>query len=353
MTITPVKTQPLLDVRNVSKSFVQRRNHFGRPIERVHAVDDVSFTIRAGETLGLVGESGSGKSTLGRVIVGLTPADSGTVYVAGEDLLTMSRREMRQRRREIQMIFQDPLASLDPTKRIRDSVAEPLVIFDDLSKRELSSRVSELLERVNLGPHHLDRYPAELSGGQRQRVSIARALALGPQLIVADEAVSALDVSTQAEVINLLQRLQAEQDLTYLFISHNLAVIRHVSTRIAVMYLGRIVEEGPAAQVYDEPLHPYTQVLLAAVPDMGQVPEARKRIIIGGDVPDPANPPPGCNFSGRCPHAMAMCFEVDPTLMQRREDSSVACHLHDHGPALGAASVDSLAVPVRASKLGR
>lgn len=342
-------TTPLLQVQGLSKSFPRRRDLFGRVRESVRAVDGVDLEIRQGETLGVVGESGSGKSTLGRLVLGLVPADSGSIRFRDDELLSLSARQLRRRRRDLQMVFQDPYASLDPTKRIAQSVGEPLTIFEGLRGRERDDAVRELLTTVNLGAHHLHKYPAEMSGGQRQRVAIARALALHPALIVADEAVSALDVSTQSEVINLLVRLQREKALTYLFISHDLAVVRHVSTRIAVMYLGRVVEEGPAAQVYDEPLHPYTQALLQAIPVPDPDVQAnRPRIVLRGDAPDPAHPPSGCNFSSRCPYVMEICREKDPALLPVQPGSAAACHLHTTGPVLAGESVNSL-VPAAAA----
>lgn len=336
-------TDPLLKVSDLHKTFVRSGGLLGRSGPGVRAVDDVSFEVAAGETLGVVGESGSGKSTLGRLVLGLIPADSGSVEFDGVDLLKMSPRDLRRRRRDLQMIFQDPYASLDPTKTVGASIGEPLKIYEGLSRRARDDRAKELLERVNLGSHYLSRYPAEMSGGQRQRVAMARALALSPRLIVADEAVSALDVSTQSEVINLMSRLQRELSLTYIFISHNLGVVRHVATQIAVMYLGRIVEMGPAQQIYDEPLHPYTQALLSAIPVPDPaVQRTRQRIVLNGDIPDPAHPPVGCNFNTRCPYVMDICREVDPPLDPVRPGSGAACHLHAHGPQLGGLSVRQL-----------
>ncbi len=333
-------TEHLLEVNGLTKIFARQRGLLRRRREGVRALGDVSFFLDAGETLGIVGESGSGKSTLGRVVLGLLRADCGEVWFDGADLLQMSSRELRRRRRDLQMIFQDPYASLDPTKTIGASVGEPLTVFERLRRSERDERVEELLGRVGLGSHYLRRYPAEMSGGQRQRVAIARALALSPRLIVADEAVSALDVSTQSEVINLMSRLQRELSLTYLFISHNLGVVRHVATRIAVMYLGRIVEIGPAEQVYGEPLHPYTEALLSAIPVPDpKVQRDRERIVLQGDLPDPAHPPVGCNFNTRCPYVMEICRRVDPGLDPVREGSAVACHLHAEGPQLGGRSV--------------
>ncbi|MCW0213499.1 MAG: ATP-binding cassette domain-containing protein [Pseudonocardia sp.] len=291
-------------------------------------MDGVGFTIRAGETLGIVGESGSGKSTTGRLLLRLLEPDSGRLRFDGQDLLAESRSAFRHRRRDLQMIFQDSYASLDPTKTIRASVGEPLRIFEKLARRERDDRVRELLGLVGLRPDHLNRYPSEMSGGQRQRVAIARALSLTPRLVVADEAVSALDVSTQSDVLNLMRRLQRELDLTYLFISHNLSVVRHMSDRIAVMYLGRIVEIGPADQVYLEPRHPYTRAMLSAIPVPDPlVQRTRPRIVLTGDAPDPAHPPPGCNFVTRCPHAVPVCHEVDPVLEPDGDGYAVACHL--------------------------
>ena len=333
----------VLDVRALRKSFPRHRGLLGRSVESVVAVDGVTTQVQAGETLGVVGESGSGKSTLGRLILGLLPADSGSVWFRGEDLLSLSNRALRDRRRDLQMIFQDPYASLDPTKRIGHLVGEPLTIYSGLRGRERDDRVRELLALVNLGSYHLHRYPAEMSGGQRQRVAIARALALNPAIIVADEAVSALDVSTQAEIINLLRRLQEERALTYVFISHNLTVVRHVSTRIAVMYLGRVVEEGPAERVYAEPLHPYTEALLNAIPLPGpDVQPTRRRIVLRGEPPDPAHPPLGCNFSSRCPYVMDICRHDDPALSPISPGRTVACHLHTLGPTLAGESVSQL-----------
>jgi oligopeptide/dipeptide ABC transporter ATP-binding protein len=328
--MTTATSNPLVEVAGLSKRFVRRRNLLGRPVESVYALQDIDLQVRDGETLGIVGESGSGKSTLGRVILALESADAGTIRFAGEELRALRRRELKSRRREMQMIFQDPYSSLDPTKTVGTSILEPIVVHEGRRVAARSrDRVAELLEMVGLHPDFADRYPAEMSGGQRQRIAIARALALNPKLIVADEAVSALDASTQSEVINLMIRLQRELRLTYVFISHNLAVVRHISDRIAVMYLGRIVELGTRDQIYDDPQHPYTAALLAAVPQVRDEPAGGwDDIVLEGDPPDPTNPPPGCAFASRCPKVIASCTQVRPPLVPvGGTDRLAACHL--------------------------
>ncbi|MDT5272819.1 MAG: peptide/nickel transport system ATP-binding protein [Acidobacteriota bacterium] len=290
----------------------------------VRAVDGVTFDIYRGETLGLVGESGCGKSTVGRCLLRLIEPTRGEVEFAGRNVLATSGQDLRRLRREMQIIFQDPYASLNPRMRVRDIVSEPLVIHGIGDKGERRERVAELLRKVGLDPDYMNRYPHEFSGGQRQRIGIARALALNPKLVVADEPVSALDVSVQAQVVNLLEDLQGEFNLTYLFISHGLAVVEHISDRVAVMYLGRIVEVATAEELYANPLHPYTRALLSAIP----VPDPtrkRDRIVLKGDVPTPINPPSGCRFHTRCPEAIPDCARIDPDLREVTPHHTVAC----------------------------
>jgi len=312
-------TEVLVSVRNLYKHF---------PVEGsddvVRAVDGVSFQIFAGETLGLVGESGCGKSTVGRCLLRLIEPTSGTINFLGRDVLSLSRKELRELRREMQIIFQDPYASLNPRMKIGDIVGEPLVIHQQGTKGQQRERVAELLRRVGLDPDYMNRYAHEFSGGQRQRIGVARTLALNPKLIVADEPVSALDVSVQAQVVNLLQDLQEEFKLTYLFISHGLAVVEHISSRVAVMYLGRIVEIANAEDLYASPLHPYTQALLSAIP-LPDPKHKRERIILQGDVPTPINPPSGCRFRTRCPIAIEECAHIDPELREVAAGHHVAC----------------------------
>jgi len=314
-----VATETLVSVRDLVKHF-----HIEGSDDVVRAVDGVTFQILAGETLGLVGESGCGKSTVGRCLLRLIEPTSGEVNFQGRDILSLDRRDLRQIRREMQIIFQDPYASLNPRMKIGDIVGEPLVIHNEGTKSERRDRVAQLLRRVGLDPDYMNRYAHEFSGGQRQRIGVARTLALNPKLIVADEPVSALDVSVQAQVVNLLQELQEEFRLTYLFISHGLAVVEHISTRVAVMYLGRIVEIAPAAELYAQPLHPYTQALLSAIP-IPDPKQKRKRIILQGDVPTPINPPSGCRFRTRCPLAIEECAHIDPELREVSPGHPVAC----------------------------
>jgi oligopeptide transport system ATP-binding protein len=297
-----------------------------RQVGAVKAVDGISFDILQGETLGLVGESGCGKSTTGRAILQLYRPTGGEVHFEGQDLTALKGETLRRMRRRMQMIFQDPYASLNPRMTVGDIIGEPLVVHNISKGKERRERVQELLRVVGLNPYFVNRYPHEFSGGQRQRIGVARALAVNPDFIICDEPISALDVSIQAQVINLLEDLQAEFDLTYLFIAHDLSVVRHISDRIAVMYLGKLVELTTRQELYDNPLHPYTQALLSAVPIPDPVvEEQRHRIILEGDVPSPANPPVGCNFSTRCPVVMDVCKEQDPEFLDAGGRHWVAC----------------------------
>src|SRR6266516_4466373 len=319
---------PLLQAEHVIKYFpIKRGIVIQREVARVHAVDDVSLEVQRGETLGLVGESGCGKSTLGRSFVRLFPLTGGRIFFDGQDISTLSRRGMRPLRRELQIIFQDPYASLNPRKRVGQIVGAPLAIHGIGDRRERKRQVQELLEKVGLSPEHYNRYPHEFSGGQRQRIGVARALALRPKLVIADEPVSALDVSIQAQVINLLADLQEDFELTYVFIAHDLGVVRHVSDRIAVMYLGKIVELSPAEELYRRPIMPYTEALLSAVPIPDpDLAEARERIVLQGDVPSPINPPSGCRFHPRCRYATEVCKKVEPPLVDYGDAHLAACH---------------------------
>jgi peptide/nickel transport system ATP-binding protein len=319
----------LLRIEHLKKYFPIRRGIvFQREIGRVHAVDDVSLEVRAGETLGLVGESGCGKSTLGRCIIRLQELTSGSITFDGRDISRLSRRALRPVRGDVQMVFQDPYASLNPRKRVGTIIADPLRIHGHSSRKQIRDRVRELLELVGLSPEHINRYPHEFSGGQRQRIGVARALALHPKLIIADEPVSALDVSIRAQVINLLDDLQDELGLTYIFIAHDLGVVRHVSDRIAVMYLGKIVEISPAEELYRRPVHPYTEALLSAVPIPDPVITAqREQIVLEGDVPSPIVPPSGCRFHPRCRYATEICAQTEPLLMPHgNQGHQAACH---------------------------
>jgi len=318
----------LLEVRNLKKYFDVEKGLLTFDRAKVKAVDDVSFDVRAGETFGLVGESGCGKSTLGRTIVRLMKPTAGQILLEGVDMASLSNREMKNVRRKIQIIFQDPSASLNPRKTIHNSLMEPYVVHNLYNSEERETRINDLIEKVGIAKYHLNRFPHELSGGQKQRIGVARALALNPKLIVCDEPVSALDVSVQAQVINLLQDLQEEFNLTYIFISHNLNVVYQVSDRVGVMYLGKMVEIATYSQLYVTPLHPYTEALLSAFPQVEE--ETRTtRIILKGDVPSPINPPAGCRFNTRCSKVFDRCRVEEPKLKRIEEGHYVACHLYD------------------------
>jgi len=322
----------LLQVRHLVKHFPVRRGFLGRRTATVHAVDDVSFSVGTNETLGLVGESGCGKSTTGFSVLRLIEPTSGEVRFQGEDLLALDVERLRARRRHMQIVFQDPFGSLNPRLTVERVVEEPLLNYEALGAAERRERVEEALDMVGLLPEHRTRFPHEFSGGQRQRICVARALVLRPKLVVGDEPVSALDVSVRAQVLNLMVRLQRRLELSYLFISHDLAVIRYVSHRVCVMYLGQIVETAPARALYERPLHPYTRALLSAVP----VPDPRRtrqRILLTGDVPSPMNPPAGCRFHPRCPEAMPRCAEDPPLTRAVATDHLVRCHLYAASPA--------------------
>jgi oligopeptide transport system ATP-binding protein len=318
----------LLKVENLVMHFPIYRGVFRRQVGVVHAVDGISFEIKKGETLGLVGESGCGKSTTGRSILQLYKPTAGNVYFKDTNLVKLRPEPMRMMRRELQMIFQDPYASLNPRMTVRDIVGEPLMAFSEGTGKQIDERVAALLDLVKLNPDFASRYPHEFSGGQRQRIGVARALALDPQFIVCDEPISALDVSIQAQVVNLLEELQERLNLTYLFIAHDLSMVRHISNRVAVMYLGIIVELADRNDLYKNPLHPYTQALLSAIPVADPVfSEQRRRIILEGDVPSPVNPPSGCRFRTRCPIAVEMCAQVVPEWRELQPGHFVACHL--------------------------
>ncbi len=327
----------LLTVQNLKMHFpITRGIILQRQVGSIKAVDGITFELMRGETLGLVGESGCGKSTTGRAILQLYEPTAGEVIFEGQDLTEINSGELRRMRRRMQMIFQDPYASLNPRMTVGSIVGEPLEVHKiGGSRREQQQRVQELLEIVGLNPYFINRYPHEFSGGQRQRIGVARALAVNPSFIVCDEPISALDVSIQAQVINLLEDLQSEMGLTYLFIAHDLSVVRHISDRIAVMYLGKIVELADREELYENPLHPYTQALLSAVPIPDpEIEKKRQRIILEGDVPSPAEPPTGCNFNTRCPQVMEICHQYEPSFADVGDGHRVACFLYDQVEAL-------------------
>jgi oligopeptide/dipeptide ABC transporter ATP-binding protein len=323
---TDTKDQILLEVKGLKKYFPIEQGMFSRQSGYVRAVDGVDFTVKKGETLGIVGESGCGKSTTGQLIMQLLDSTEGQILFEGKDLSTLKKEEVRQIRRDLQIIFQDPYASLNPRMTVENIVAEPLKVHGIYKNQtEIRAAVIELLKVVGLGEHHLQRHPHEFSGGQRQRIGIARALALKPKLIVCDEPVSALDVSIQSQILNLLRRLQKEFDLTYIFIAHGLPAIKHISDRIAVMYLGKIVELTTRDKLFAGPSHPYTEALLSAIP-VEDPTQRRERILLSGDLPSPANPPSGCRFHTRCPYVQEICRTQEPVFQEHKEEHFVACH---------------------------
>lgn len=321
----------ILEVKDLKTYYAIRGGFFGRVVRRVKAVDGVSFSIKKGETFSIVGESGCGKSTTGMSLIQLIRPTSGEVIFKGEKINSKRKKQIQKARRNIQIIFQDPYSSLNPKKTIKKIVAEPLIVNKIATGQELEDRVIELLEMVGLGAHHLDRYPHEFSGGQRQRIGIARALALNPEIIICDEPVSALDVSVQSQVLNLMQELQEKLGLTYIFISHDLSVVGHISDHVAVMYLGKIIEMGTREEIYQNPKHPYTKSLMSSIPLPDPKAKKKERIVLEGDVPNPENPPEGCYFHPRCPFKVDKCKEVYPDFFNVSPNHATACHLVKSG----------------------
>ena len=317
---------PLLEIRGLKKSFDVTKGFFKKEKQYLHAVNDVSFTVNKGEVLGVVGESGCGKSTLGNLIVHLHEPTAGEIKFEGISLLALPAEQLRKRRADIQMIFQDPFSSLNPRKRVFDIIAEPLRAHLALSKEELKQEVLGLMDLVGLNRSYLHRYPHEFSGGQRQRIGIARAIALRPKLIICDEPVSALDVSIQSQILNLLKKLQKELQLTYIFIAHGMPAVKHVSDRIAVMYLGKIVELTSKEKLFMNPMHPYTNGLLSAIPVPDPAERKEQRNLLEGDIPNPVNPPAGCKFHPRCPYKTEICSQIEPEFTEKEADHFVACH---------------------------
>ncbi len=325
MSTVQTEAKPILEVKGLQQHFPIKGGIFGRTVNHVKAVDGVDFTIYEGETVSIVGESGCGKSTTGRAILRLDEPTGGSIFFQGEDLLARSKRDMRTVRKDLQVIFQDPFASLNPRRSVAQTLEEAMGILNVVPRNERRQRAIDLLQQVGLRQEQIDRYPHEFSGGQRQRIGIARALAVEPKLIICDEAVSALDVSVQAQVLNLLKKLQKDYGLTYLFISHDLGVVRHISDRIIVMYLGKIVEIAEKKKLFDNPLHPYTKALLSAIPEPNRK-QKKERIILKGDVPSPIDPPSGCRFHTRCPLATDLCRNTEPELRSLAPGHQAACH---------------------------
>lgn len=325
---TQISNDSILEAKHIKKYFPIKGGIFKRTVGHIKAVDDVSLTVFRGETLGIVGESGSGKSTFGRVLLKLINPTDGQIRFENKDITKLNNRQMRPIRKDMQMVFQDPYASLNSKMSVEELIEEPLIVQTNMSKKERKQKVNEMLEKVGLRSSDRLKYPHEFSGGQRQRISIARALVLNPKFVICDEPVSALDVSIQAQVLNLMADLQDDLDLTYLFISHDLSVVKHISDRVGVMYLGRITEIAPKKDLYENPLHPYTKALLSAVPSIN-VKKRKEKIILSGDLPSPSNPPSGCAFRTRCPYANEQCAVVRPELKEIQQNHFVACHLYE------------------------